>query len=110
MAPPVPPVDPLIDPLTPVPKKEPKIDEGKKKLGSGIVILVANDPEGKAALVVGVTGDLTTANNAVQMVQAGVAELGGKGGGGRPDMAQGGGPDGKLANDAVSSIEAALAG
>jgi alanyl-tRNA synthetase len=48
-------------------------DEGKKKLGSGIVILVASDPEGKAALVVGVTGDLTGTNNAVQMVQAGVA-------------------------------------
>ena len=68
-------------------------DEGKKKLGSGVVILVANDPEGKAALVVGVTSDLTGTNNAVQMVQAGVVELGGKGGGGRPDMAQGGGPE-----------------
>ncbi len=80
-------------------------DEGKKKLGSGIVILVANDPEGKAALVVGVTGDLTGANNAVQMVQAGVAELGGKGGGGRPDMAQGGGPNGAAAQAALSAIK-----
>jgi alanyl-tRNA synthetase len=80
-------------------------DEGKKKLGSGIVILVASDPEGKAALVVGVTGDLTGANNAVQMVQAGVAELGGKGGGGRPDMAQGGGPNGGAAQAALAVIK-----
>jgi alanyl-tRNA synthetase len=80
-------------------------DEGKKKLGSGIVILVANDREGKAALVVAVTGDLTSANNAVQMVQAGVAELGGKGGGGRPDMAQGGGPNGNAAEAALAAIK-----
>jgi len=80
-------------------------DEGKKKLGSGIVILIASDPEGKAALVVGVTGDLTGANNAVQMVQAGVAELGGKGGGGRPDMAQGGGPNGSAAPAALAAIK-----
>jgi alanyl-tRNA synthetase len=80
-------------------------DQGKKQLGSGIVILVANDPEGKAALVVGVTGDLTGANNAVQMVQAGVAELGGKGGGGRPDMAQGGGPNGNAAQAALAAIK-----
>ncbi len=80
-------------------------DEGKKKLGSGIVILVANDPEGKAALVVGVTSDLTGANNAVQMVQAGVAELGGKGGGGRADMAQGGGPNGSAAPAALAAIK-----
>jgi alanyl-tRNA synthetase len=81
------------------------VDEAKKKLGSGIVILVANDPEGKAALVVGVTADLTGANNAVQMVQAGVAELGGKGGGGRPDMAQGGGPNGGAAQAALAAIK-----
>jgi alanyl-tRNA synthetase len=80
-------------------------DEGKKKLGSGIVILIANDPEGKAALVVGVTGDLTGANDAVQMVKAGVAELGGKGGGGRPDMAQGGGPNGTAAAAALVAIK-----
>ena len=62
-------------------------------------------PKGKAALVVGVTADLTAANNAVQMVQAGVAELGGKGGGGRPDMAQGGGPDGGAAQAALAAIK-----
>ena len=80
-------------------------DEGKKKLGSGIVILLANDADGKAALVVGVTADLTAANNAVAMVQAGVAALGGKGGGGRPDMAQGGGPNGGEAPAAIAAIK-----
>jgi alanyl-tRNA synthetase len=80
-------------------------DEGKKKLGSGVVILVANDPDGKAALVVGVTSDLTGTNNAVQMVQAGVVELGGKGGGGRPDMAQGGGPNGNAVPAALAAIK-----
>ncbi|MBV9556393.1 MAG: alanine--tRNA ligase, partial [Pseudolabrys sp.] len=80
-------------------------DEGKKKLGSGVVVLVANDAEGKAALVVGVTPDLTAANNAVAMVQAGVAVLGGKGGGGRPDMAQGGGPNGAQAEAAIAAVK-----
>ena len=80
-------------------------DEGKKKLGSGVVILVANDADGKAALVVGVTNDLTSTNNAVQMVQAGVVELGGKGGGGRPDMAQGGGPNGDAGPAALAAIK-----
>jgi alanyl-tRNA synthetase len=83
-------------------------DEGKKKLGSGIVILVANDAEGKAALVVGVTADLTASNNAVAMVQAGVAALGGKGGGGRPDMAQGGGPNGAAAAAAIAAAKALI--
>jgi alanyl-tRNA synthetase len=80
-------------------------DEGKKKLGSGIVVLLANDPDGKAALVVGVTADLVATNNAVAMVQAGVAALGGKGGGGRPDMAQGGGPNGTEASAAIAAIK-----
>jgi len=80
-------------------------DDGKKKLGSGIVVLAATDPDGKAALVVGVTADLTGANNAVAMVQAGVAALGGKGGGGRPDMAQGGGPNGAAAPAALAAIK-----
>jgi alanyl-tRNA synthetase len=80
-------------------------DEGKKKLGSGVVILVANDADGKAALVVGVTPDLIASNNAVAMVQAGVAALGGKGGGGRPDMAQGGGPNGAAAADAIAAVK-----
>jgi alanyl-tRNA synthetase len=80
-------------------------DEGKKKLGSGVVILLTTDAEGKAALVVGVTPDLAAANNAVAMVQAGVAALGGKGGGGRPDMAQGGGPNGGEAQASIAAIK-----
>jgi alanyl-tRNA synthetase len=84
-------------------------DEGKKKIGSGIVMFATTDEDGKAALVVGVTSDLTAANNAVQFVQAGVAALGGKGGGGRPDMAQAGGSDASKASDALKAIEAKLA-
>jgi alanyl-tRNA synthetase len=80
-------------------------DEGKKKLGSGIVILITTDAEGKASLVVGVTPDLTAANSAVSLVQTGVAELGGKGGGGRPDMAQGGGPNGHAGDAAIAAIK-----
>jgi alanyl-tRNA synthetase len=80
-------------------------DEGKKKLGSGIVILMTTDAEGKASLVVGVTPDLTAANSAVSLVQTGVAELGGKGGGGRPDMAQGGGPNGQAGDAAIAAIK-----
>jgi alanyl-tRNA synthetase len=80
-------------------------DEGKKKLGSGIVILMTTDAEGKASLVVGVTPDLTAANSAVALVQTGVAELGGKGGGGRPDMAQGGGPNGGAGDAAIAAIK-----
>jgi len=89
---------------------KPLADELKAKLGSGVVALVSVAEDGKASLVVAVTSDLTAKISAVTLVKAGVEKLGGKGGGGRPDMAQGGGPDGKLANDAVSSIEAALAG
>jgi alanyl-tRNA synthetase len=80
-------------------------DEGKKKLGSGIVVLLTTDADNKASLVVGVTDDLKTANSAVAFVQAGVAELGGKGGGGRPDMAQGGGPNGNAADAAIAAIK-----
>ena len=92
-----------------VPGKELKsmADGVKQRLGSGIVALVATE-DGKAALVVGVTDDLTGRFNAVELVKAGVAELGGKGGGGRPDMAQGGGPDASRAAEAIKAIEAAL--
>ncbi|MEM7123312.1 MAG: alanine--tRNA ligase [Pseudomonadota bacterium] len=82
-------------------------DGFKQRLGSGVVALVATD-DGKAAVVVGVTDDLTERFNAVDLVKTGVAELGGKGGGGRPDMAQGGGPDASRAADAIKAIEAAL--
>ena len=84
-------------------------DAIKKKLGSGVVALIGVD-DGKASAVVGVTDDLPKRLSAVELVKAGVAALGGKGGGGRPDMAQGGGPDAAKAPEALAAIEAALAG
>ncbi|SMF85235.1 alanyl-tRNA synthetase [Tistlia consotensis] len=94
-----------------VPAKDLKsmADALKKQIGSGVAALVAVS-EGKASLVVGVTDDLTGRFSAVDLVRAGSAALGGKGGGGRPDMAQAGGPDGAKAQEAVAAIEAALAG
>ncbi|MFO1081806.1 MAG: alanine--tRNA ligase [Reyranellaceae bacterium] len=96
--------------LSGVPGKELKgmADEFKKKLGSGVVALIGIEG-GKASAVVGVTDDLSKSVSAVELVKAGVAALGGKGGGGRPDMAQGGGPDADKAADALKAIEAALA-
>jgi alanyl-tRNA synthetase len=85
-------------------------DEGKKQVGSGVVAIVGLSGDGKAGLVVGVTEDLTKRFNAVDLVKAGAAVLGGKGGGGRPDMAQAGGPDGSKAEEALQAIEAALGG
>jgi len=85
-------------------------DEGKKQLGSGVVAIVATADDGKAGIVVGVTSDLTKRFNAVDLVRKGAAALGGKGGGGRPDMAQAGGPDGSKAQAALQAVEAALGG
>src|SRR5205085_7789291 len=85
-------------------------DEGKKQLGSGVVAIVGVTGEGKAGIVVGVTEDLTKRFNAVDLVKKGAEALGGKGGGGRPDMAQAGGPDGAKAEAALAAIEAALGG
>jgi alanyl-tRNA synthetase len=85
-------------------------DEGKKQVGSGVVAIVGLSADGKAGLVVGVTEDLTSRFNAVDLVKKGAEVLGGKGGGGRPDMAQAGGPDGSKAEGALKAIEAALAG
>jgi alanyl-tRNA synthetase len=85
-------------------------DEGKKQVGSGVVAIVGKTDDGKAGIVVGVTADLTKRFNAVELVRAGAMALGGKGGGGRPDMAQAGGPDGSKADAALKAIEAALAG
>jgi alanyl-tRNA synthetase len=84
-------------------------DEGKRQVGSGVVAIVATSEDGKAGIVVGVTDDLTKRFNAVELVKKGAEALGGKGGGGRPDMAQAGGPDGSKAEDALKAIEAALA-
>jgi alanyl-tRNA synthetase len=84
-------------------------DEMKKQVGSGVIALIAVN-DGKASLVVAVTEDLTGRFSAVDLVKAGAAAVGGKGGGGRPDMAQAGGPDGANAKDAIAAIEQAMAG
>ena len=86
------------------------VDEGKKQVGSGLVAIVAVSAEGRAGIAVGVTADLTGRFNAVELVKKGAEVLGGKGGGGRPDMAQAGGPDGSKADAALKAIEAALGG
>jgi alanyl-tRNA synthetase len=96
--------------LEAVPAKElkPMADDLKKQIGSGVVALVTVS-EGKASLVVGVTDDLIQRLSAVDLVKAGAAALGGKGGGGRADMAQAGGPEGGHAQKALDAIEHTLA-
>ena len=93
-----------------VPPKDlkPMADDLKRQMGSGVTALVAVN-DGKASIVVGVTEDLIDRFNAVELVRAGSTALGGKGGGGRPDMAQAGGPHGAKAPDALAAIEAVLA-
>lgn len=86
---------------------KPMADDLKKKLGSGVIALVATN-DGKASLVVAVTEDLTGKHSAVDLVKVGAEALGGAGGGGRPDMAQAGGPNADAANDGVAAIEKAL--
>ena len=86
----------------------PLLDEAKKRMGSGVAAICAVN-DGKGAFAVGVTDDLTDRIDAVALVRDGVAALGGKGGGGRPDMAQGGGPDGAKAADAIAAVREALA-
>lgn len=83
------------------------LDDAKKRIQTGVAAIVAVN-DGKAAVAVAVTDDLTGTLSAVDFVRAGVAAVGGKGGGGRPDMAQGGGPDGDKASDAIAAIRAAL--
>ncbi|ETA51201.1 alanine--tRNA ligase [Ponticoccus alexandrii] len=87
----------------------PLIDEHKARIGSGAVLLIA-DAGGKAAVAAGVTEDRIGAVSAVDLVKAAVAELGGKGGGGRPDMAQGGGKDVTNAEAAIKAAEAVIGG
>ena len=82
-------------------------DDAKAKIGSGVVAFVAV-ADGKASLVVGVTDDLKDRISAVDLVRLGAEALGGKGGGGRPDMAQAGGPDGTKAGAALAAIEKRL--
>ncbi len=86
------------------------VDDGKRQLGSGIVAIVGVGEEGKAGLVVGVTADLTATYDAVELVRIGAEVLGGKGGGGRPDLAQAGGPDGARAEQALDAIAARISG
>jgi alanyl-tRNA synthetase len=86
------------------------VDDGKKQVGSGVVAIVGVTEDGKAGLAVGVTEDLVKRISAVDLVRAGAEALGGKGGGGRPDLAQAGGPDGSKADAALAAIEARLAG
>ncbi|ABR60364.1 alanine--tRNA ligase [Sinorhizobium medicae] len=85
-------------------------DDGKKTLGSGVVAFVGVSGDGKASAVVAVTDDLTSKVSAVDLVRVASAALGGKGGGGRPDMAQAGGPDGGRAAEAIEAVAVALAG
>jgi alanyl-tRNA synthetase len=85
-------------------------DSGKKQLGSGVVAIVNVGEDGKAGVVVGVTPDLVARFSAVDLVKIASEALGGKGGGGRPDMAQAGGPDGAKSQEALSAISRALGG
>ncbi|MBO9505277.1 alanine--tRNA ligase [Qipengyuania flava] len=85
----------------------PLLDEAKNRIGSGIAALCAVN-DGKAAFAVAVTDDLVERFSAVDLVRVGVEALGGKGGGGRPDMAQGGGPDGAKADEALAAVRSKL--
>ena len=85
------------------------VDEHKKQLDSGVVLLIA-DADGKAAIAAGVTDDLTGKYSAVDIVRTAVEKLGGKGGGGRADMAQGGAKDAANADEAIAAVETLLKG
>jgi alanyl-tRNA synthetase len=85
------------------------VDDGKAQLGSGVVGIVGVNEDGRAGLAVGVTDDLTDRFDAVSLVRVGSQALGGKGGGGRPDMAQAGGPDGSKAEAALEAIRKSIA-
>ena len=83
------------------------IDALKAQIGSGAVLLIA-DTGAKPAVAAGVTADLTSRISAVTLAKAALEAMGGKGGGGRPDMAQAGGPDGAKADAALAAIEQAM--
>tara|TARA_R110000787_G_scaffold8528_3_gene28855 strand:- start:2810 stop:5449 length:2640 start_codon:yes stop_codon:yes gene_type:complete len=85
------------------------VDEAKAKIGSGVVAFVGV-ADGKAGVAIGVTADLTSKFSAVDLVKVAAAALGGQGGGGRPDMAQAGGPDASKADEAIAAVKAAMAG
>ncbi|RUT33106.1 alanine--tRNA ligase [Arsenicitalea aurantiaca] len=86
------------------------VDQAKKQSGSAVVAIVGVTEDGKAGIAIGVTDDLVARHSAVELVRIGAAALGGQGGGGRPDMAQAGGPEGAKAADAIAAIRSALAG
>jgi alanyl-tRNA synthetase len=83
-------------------------EDAKKRLGSGVVAVANNAVDGKGAIIVGVTDDLVKRFNAAELVKLGALALGGKGGGGKPDLAQAGGPDGAKASEAIAAVRAAL--
>ncbi|MBX3530733.1 MAG: alanine--tRNA ligase [Rhizobiaceae bacterium] len=87
---------------------KPLADEGKKSLGSGVVVFIGAADDGKASVVVGVTDDLVKRFSAVDLVRVASAALGGQGGGGRPDMAQAGGPDASKGEEAIAAVKAAM--
>ena len=87
---------------------KPLADAGKQSVGSGVVVFIGSGEDGKASVVVGVTEDLTDRFSAVDLVRVASAALGGKGGGGRPDMAQAGGPDGAKADEAIRAVREAM--
>ena len=84
------------------------VDDARSQMGSGVAVFIGVN-DGKAALAVGLTDDLTGRLSAVDLVRAGSAAVGGKGGGGRPDFAQAGGPDGSKADAALEAIRDVLA-
>ena len=87
---------------------KPLADDAKKQIGSGVVVFIGVSEDGKASAVVGVTDDLTGKYSAVDLVRIASSTLGGAGGGGRPDMAQAGGPDGSKADAAIAAVKASL--
>lgn len=84
------------------------VDQTKKQIGSGVVAIIGRAEDGKAGVAIGITEDLVGRYSAVDLVKAGAAALGGQGGGGRPDMAQAGGPEGAKADEAIAAIRALL--
>ena len=84
------------------------VDAEKNKVGSGVIALVLKGEDGKASVAIGVTDDLTGKFSAAELIKQATIALGGQGGGGRPDMAQGGGPDGSKADDALAAVRSAL--
>ncbi|HEY8575516.1 MAG TPA: alanine--tRNA ligase [Devosia sp.] len=84
------------------------VDTEKKRIGSGVVTVVLKGEDGKGTVAIGVTDDLTSRFAAGDLIKLATAALGGQGGGGRPEMAQGGGPDGSRAAEAIAAVRAAL--